>query len=143
MISQQMIARRAELMAELFIEELEPTFASKPTADVGWDLLAGFPNGGSGTNVFLIQVKGTDRPVGRTFPVRRGEVDRLAKSNLPALLLVADVSHAKLYYAWLTPDKAEVGRSHTVNVPVVEVTGRARHALATALAGTGPASVAV
>lgn len=109
------VGRRAELMAELFLQELEPEFVSRPTsADVGYDLLVGFTNKKGGINTFAVEVKATERPPAGGFQITRKTFDRFAHSNIPGLLLVADVKHNQLYYAWLNSKKL----SGTVSVSV-------------------------
>ena len=102
-------------MAELFLQELDPEFISRPTnEDVGYDLLVGFLNKKGGINTFALEVKATEQaPVGR-FQVMRRTYNRFANSNIPGLLLVADVKQNRLYYGWLS-EKAVVS---TANVSV-------------------------
>lgn len=58
----QLIGRRAELMAELFLQEFEPLFISRPTTPyVGYDLLVGFRNHKAGVNTFAVEVKSTEQ----------------------------------------------------------------------------------
>lgn len=108
-------------MVELFLQDLNPQFISRPTQDLGYDLLVGFPNDKGGVNTFAVEVKPVERPPGRGFPFQRRAFDRIAHSNLPAILLVADVKHNKLYYAWLTSRNPDGGGSNTVTVPLTEV----------------------
>jgi hypothetical protein len=112
----EFMARRGELMVELFLQELGPEFVSRPTtADVGYDLLVGFLNKKKGINTFAVAIRAVERPLSaRTrASLSRATADRLTHSNIPALLFVADVKQNKLFYAWLrpaekTPAKAEV-----------------------------------
>jgi hypothetical protein len=116
----QVSARRAELMAELFLQELEPQFLSRPTSeDVGYDLLVGFANKKGGINTFAVEVKATQRAPGARFPLPKRTFDRFAGSNIPGLLLVADVKATRMYYAWLT-SKRDRGNA-TVSIPLTEV----------------------
>src|SRR5690349_13427533 len=108
------VERRAELMAELFLQDLHPQFLSRPTAgDLGYDLLVGFANPQGGTNTFAVEVKSTEREPPGKFPLSRREFNRLAHSNLPGLLIVADVKQNQLYYAWLR-DQESHSASKTV-----------------------------
>lgn len=117
-VSSDLVARRGELMAELFLEDFEPQLLARPTSDkLGYDLLAGFPNKEGGINTFAVQVKPTDRPPTQVALSRRS-FDRLAKSNIPGLLLVPDVKQNRMYYAWL--DFEAGGKGSTVAVPVTE-----------------------
>jgi hypothetical protein len=116
----QFIARRGDLMAELFLQELGAQFVSRPTTqDVGYDLLVGFLNKKGGTNTFAVQVASTERPPGTRFQLPRRTFDRFANSNIPGLLLVADVKHNRMYYAWLT--SGELAGSVRVSVPLIEL----------------------
>lgn len=107
-------------MAELFLEELEPEFISRPTSpDLGYDFLVGFLNERRGINTIAIEVKSTERtPAGR-IPIARHTFDRIAHSNIPGLLLVADVKQNQMYYAWLKA--GERTGTANVSVPLVEV----------------------
>ena len=116
----QVAARRAELMAELFLQELEPQFLSRPTSmDVGYDLLVGFVNKKGGINTFAVEVRSTQQPPGARFPLPKRTVERFAVSNIPGLLLVADVKATQLYFAWLT-SKRDNGNT-TVSIPLTAV----------------------
>ena len=116
-----LIGRRAELLAELFFQELDPVFISRPTTiDVGYDLLVGFSNDKAGINTFAVEVKSTERPPGQRFEISRSLFDRLAHSNVPGLLLVVDVKRNQLYYAWLRPSEAEI-HQHTADVDLIEI----------------------
>jgi hypothetical protein len=108
-------------MAELFLQEFNPLFISRPTTDeLGYDLLVGFSNKRGGINTFAVEVKGTERPPGPRFQILRRTFERIAHSNLPGLLLVADVKQNTLYYGWLRSKKAS-GGAPSVAVPLVEI----------------------
>jgi hypothetical protein len=137
----KLIARRAELLAELFFQELTPEFVSRPTAeDLGYDLLVGFRNEKNGINTFAVEIKGTDRPVSRSS-LTRSSFDRLAHSNLPGMLMVADVKASRLYYAWLKPGAAE-RHGNAVSVPVIEIDSRTKEALKAELTATDASAAA-
>jgi hypothetical protein len=99
----QFTDRRGQLIAELFLDEMGPEFISRPVEDdVGYDFLVGFPNKKGGINTFAVEVKATERPPGRRITISTRVRNRLVHSNIPGLLLVADVKQNRLYYAWLT-----------------------------------------
>jgi len=54
-----LIGRRSELMAELFLQELNPKFLARPTEDFGFDFLVTFKNPKGGLNTYGVEVKGT------------------------------------------------------------------------------------
>ncbi len=117
----QLATRRANLLAELFLQDLNPVFVSKPTSeDLGYDFLVGFSNDKAGINTFAVEVKPTERPPGSRFPISRNSFDRITHSNVPGLLLVADVKQNRLYYAWLRPDDSNTARN-TVSIPIAEI----------------------
>ena len=92
--------RRGEIMAELFFQELDPLFVSRPTTeDIGYDLLVGFRNEKAGINTIAVEVKSTEQLLEPRFSIQRSAFNRLVHSNVPALLLVADVKQNRLYYA--------------------------------------------
>lgn len=124
------IGHRGELLAELFLQDLGPDILSRPTEDIGFDFLVGFRNAAGGLNMFGIEVKATERTPADSFPLNRATYRRLAESNLPACLLVADVKHNRLFYSWIdqgTPLHRQ--GSSQVSVPVTEVDGAARAAI--------------
>lgn len=117
-----MVEHRGELMAELLLQDLRPTFVARAARNLGYDFFAGFPNSKGGINVTAVEVKATDRPVPALFSINRHTYDRLADSNIPVLLLVADVKQNRLFYALPQPGGA-IGRrgSDTVAMPLVEI----------------------
>jgi len=117
-----MVEHRGDLMAELLLQDLGPTFVARAERTLGYDYFAGFPNSKGGINVTAVEVKATDRPVPALLPIDRRTYDRLAHSNIPVLLLVADVKHNRLFYGWPKPDGAGERRaSDTVAMPLVEI----------------------
>lgn len=132
-----MIGRRGELMAELFLQELNPTFVAKPTTDFGYDFYLGFQNTNGGINNFAIQVKATSRPVPSMFPISTKLYKLLTNSNIPALLIVVDVKQNKLYYAWLSAEISGVVEEtkSTIRIPVIEVNEAVKQELRMKLSG--------
>lgn len=125
-VSNQVAARRGELLAELFFQELNPAFISRPTTEeLGYDLLVGIPNAKKGINTFAVQISGTEKDPGAHFPMPRKNFIRMAHSNVPGLLLVVNVKQNRLYYGWLRSDSSPV-RGNSVAVPLVELEGAAR-----------------
>jgi hypothetical protein len=130
-------SRRAELLAELFFQDLNPVFVSKPTEEVGYDLLVGFSNEKSGINTFAVDVKAIEEPPsGSVIHISRSAFDRMAHSNVPGLLLVADVKRNRLYYAWLS-SKESHGAGNNVAVPITELNDQAIAKLKTQLKKVG------
>jgi hypothetical protein len=115
------IGRRGELMAELFLQSLEPSFLSRPPNEVGLDFLVGFVNTGGGTNTFGIEVKSTDKELSTSYSLNRKTYKRLLSSNIPVCLLVADVKRNKLYYSWFDGKSPRIGGTATVQVPITEI----------------------
>jgi hypothetical protein len=116
-------ARRAELLVELFLQDLGATFVSDPRSDTGYDFIVAFPNGKGGTNFSAVEVKATDHPIGHFYPLDKKWYTRLAHSNVPSLLLVVDAKQNRLYHAW--PGEGDVktlnSDARTVRVPVVPI----------------------
>jgi hypothetical protein len=137
-------SRRAELLAELFLQEFKPVFISRPTSqDLGYDLLIGFKNEKAGINTFAVEVKSTDRAPASRFPIPRTTFNRIAHSNVPGLLLVADVKRSQLYYAWLKSTERH-GHTSTVSISLVEINEETKaelkrqfHRVDTAVAAAG------
>jgi hypothetical protein len=118
-----LLGRRGALMAELFLQDLGPEFISRPTSDVGYDLLVGFSNKRGGINTFAVEVKSTEQPPGPKFQLLKHVFVRLSCSNIPSLLLVADVKQNRMYYAWLDAKIAANG-GQMVSIPIIELDNR-------------------
>lgn len=118
----QLIARRAELIAELFFQDLNADYVAQPASNAGYDFLVGFANTRGGTNNYIVEVKATERPVTSLFPLETKLYERLANSNIPALLLVVDVKRNQVFYGRLRPESIEGQRDiNTVKIPVIAV----------------------
>jgi hypothetical protein len=116
-----LVGRRAELIAELFLQDLDPKFISRPTSpEIGYDLLVGFHNDKGGTNTFAIQVKSTEQSSPSRYVINRNVFNRMIHSNVPTLLLVADVKQNSLCYAWLKSSNGIKGQ-RTVSVQLTPV----------------------
>jgi hypothetical protein len=119
----EIVARRSELLVELFLQDLGATFVSDPRSATGYDFIVAFPNGQGGTNFSAVEVKATDRPIGHSYPLDKKWYKRLAHSNVPTLLLVVDAKQNRLYHAW--PGEGDVKKlnsdARTVLVPVVPI----------------------
>ncbi|MGB8259750.1 MAG: DUF4365 domain-containing protein [Terracidiphilus sp.] len=124
------VGRRSELLAQLFLQDLQPKFLTKPTLDLGFDFLVGFNNTEGGVNTFAVEVKGTERSIESFFPVEKRLIRRLANSNVPGFLLAVDVKRNRLFYAWPERDDAELYHGQgRVSLPVTEINERTTPAL--------------
>ncbi|MGZ8246033.1 DUF4365 domain-containing protein, partial [Methylomagnum sp.] len=128
------VGRRAELMAELFLQDLGATFVAKPEPDIGYDFYMGFQNPRGGINNYGVQVKATEQTVPAEFPLKGNLYKSLAYSNIPALLLVANVKQNKLYYGWVNPAKrGENENSPTEKIALKEIDDATKNELRQAL----------
>ena len=135
--------RRGQLLLELFLEDLNPLFATRSDADdFPYDYLVGFTNPRGGVNTYAVQLKATDGPVPARYPVPRSVHDRLANSNLPGLLVVVDAKADRLFYGW--PTEASTGPGGRPMLRLTEVTPATKSDLRARLirADTMPAAVA-
>jgi Domain of unknown function (DUF4365) len=133
-----LVGRRAELMAELFLQDLEPTFLARPTTDLGYDFFVGFSNPRGGINTTGVVVKATPQRVPARFPVDIRSYHRLANSNIPGLFLVVDVKHNRLFYAWPASDEHVGNGRHTIALPVSEIDDVSKVQLRRRLTGSAP-----
>lgn len=126
----ELLGRRGELLAELFLQDLGAEFVARPTTDLGYDFFVGFNNSEGGVNIAAVEVKATERPVQQRFPLQRQLFRRLAYSNIPVLLLVANVKENRLFYALpgTFSSVVESGAS-TVSIPVTAVDDTTRNEL--------------
>jgi len=117
------IGRRAELLTELFLQELEPEFVARPSADFAYDFLVGFRNPRGGLNNIAVEVKAAEQLARKRYPISRRQYVRWAYSNIPILLLVVDVKENRYYYAWASPEvSSNTGDSETLRVELTEIT---------------------
>jgi hypothetical protein len=100
------VARRGELLAELFLQDLNPEFVARTTGDVGYDFLVGFRNSRGGVNNIPVEVKTTERLAQNRFPLSREQYKRFAYSNIPVLFIVVDVKDNRFFYTWISSDDA-------------------------------------
>jgi hypothetical protein len=120
--SSQVIERRIELLAELFLQDLKPSFLGKPNKDIGFDFLLGFPNSRGGVNTFAVEVRGAENFSEVSFPLSLKEYRRLANSNVQALLLVVDAKNNRLFYARPgAGNGSSAAQKQKVALPVTEI----------------------
>lgn len=102
----QLVMRRSELLAELFLQQLNPSFVAKNTdlQDVGVDFFVGFKNPLGGTNLVAVEVKSTEHPV-NSYKLSKKTHNLLANSNIPGILLVVDVKQNRFFCSELGPRK--------------------------------------
>jgi hypothetical protein len=132
----EIVARRAELLAELFLQELEPEFVARPSTDFGYDFLVGFRNPRDGINNVAIEVKSTEQLAGKQYPISRRLYDRWAHSNIPILLLIVNVKENRYYYTWASPEVSRsAGDSKTLRVDLTEITDSTKAELLEKLRG--------
>ena len=137
----QYVARRAELIVELFLHDLGARIVTGPDcADLGYDFLIGFKNAEGGVNLSAVEVKATEKPVSHSYPLPRKWYALLAYSNVPSLLLVVDVKKNRLYHAWPNPDyPTKHEGSGVIRVPVAEVDDATKREIRKRLANPSPA----
>lgn len=130
MTNLNIIRQRGELLTELFLEDLNASFIAQPSSEefqkgVGYDLLVGFSNGSGGVNHYAVRFDTRESQPPLHYPLPKElykGLAQLAYSNIPALLLVIDVKHNHIFYAWITPDKLEEPQdSRTINILLTEV----------------------
>jgi hypothetical protein len=130
-----MIGRRGELIAELFLQDLEPEFLARSTADFDYDFLVGFRNSRGGINNIAVEVKATERLVGDRCPISMKKYERWAHSNIPVLLLVVAVKENRLFYSLVSSDVAGSPReSRTITIQLTEIDEKTKKELRDQLA---------
>jgi hypothetical protein len=131
-----LIERRAELIIELFLQDLSPTYLARSDHDFGYDFLVGFSNPEGGVNTSAVVTKATEQAVKDNVPFPKNRYEELSHSNIPVLLLVANVKTNQLYYAWLTSQQTK-GRegAQMISIPVNEVDEQAKKSILRQLSG--------
>jgi hypothetical protein len=118
----EMVSRRGELLAELFLEELGPEFIARATSRFEYDSLIGIRNSRGGVNNIAVGVKATERSVSERYPIPKRQYDRWAHSNIPILLLVIDVKQNRYHYALLSPEVANGPvDSRVISIPLTAI----------------------
>ena len=122
--------RRAELLAELFLQELQPSMLTRILANRPFgDFYAVFRTKMSRSVTISVEVKATEKPITGDFrfraPIRAAEAMR--NSNIPMLLLVVDVKANEIYFNWASKAKEESHspsptRISTLTIPVRKAT---------------------
>jgi hypothetical protein len=131
---EEFVGRRGELLAELFLQDLHPLFVAQATGrDLGVDFFVGFSNGRGGVNLVAVEVKATEQLSRPRFVLPRRQYEVLANSNVPGLIVVADVKKNRCYYAIATPVTIADDRQ-TVSFPLTEADEIGRKALIERLA---------
>jgi len=116
------VARRGELLAELFLQDLKPEFVARTTGDVDYDFLVGFRNSRGGVNNIAVEVKATEHVVENRFPLSRRKYQRFAYSNIPVLFIVVDVKNNRVFYTWISSDDAVASPERkTVMIRLTEI----------------------
>jgi hypothetical protein len=129
------VARRGELLAELFLQDLKPEFVARATGDVGYDFLVGFRNPRGGVNNIPVEVKTTERMVQNRYPLPRKQYFRYANSNIPLLLIVVDVKHNRFFFNRICSDDAVASpESASVMIELTEVDEQTKEELRKQLA---------
>ncbi len=129
------VARRGELLAELFLEDLKPEFVARTTGDVGYDFLVRFRNSRGGVNNIPVEVKATERLAQQRFPLPREQYKRFAYSNIPVLFIVVDVKDNRFFYTWISSDDSVASPEHkTVMIRLTEIDERTKEELRKQLA---------
>ena len=132
----KLVGRRAELIAELFLQDLDPVFVVRPEPSSAFDFFIAFMNSQRGINLTAVEVKSTERPVLDHFAVQRGLYDRWAHSNIPVLLLVIDVKQNRLFFARPTRNGSRSSSATaTIEVRLTEIDEKTKQELRARLAG--------
>jgi hypothetical protein len=112
--------RRGELLAEFFLQELNPVFLMGAQYDnfrgFDVDFLAGFKNTRGGINIVAVEVKSTDKDVRRNFVVPERVYDFLVNSNVIGMLLVVNVKSNKVYYHFASGEASRLQSNVRVSV---------------------------
>ena len=116
-------------MIELFLQDLEPAFLAQSTFDVGYDFFVGFINAEGGISTSAVVAKATEQSAPDRYCLPKERYDRLAYSNIPVLLLVANVKDNRLYHAWITPHESKDCANGTVSIPVIEIDARSHQSI--------------
>lgn len=138
-MSEQM-QRRASLLAELFLRELNPPFLAQASYQGNrWDYIATFKTRSNANIVITVDVVATDAPVTNefTFYAQPHWVRALDNEGDKLLILVVNVMTDEVYWGWA--NAAKIVRDPTmkgaafVRLPVVKSSESTREKLVTGI----------
>jgi hypothetical protein len=95
--------RRAELLAEIFLQDLQPAFVARlELREIPFDFLAGFKSTDGFLTIVAIEVKAVSRLDDSRFwfHASKDQLTFLRASNLPVLLLFVDTKQNRIFYTW-------------------------------------------
>ena len=130
----EFVARRAELMAELFLGDFNPKFIANANDLAKLDYFVGFENSLGSLNIVAVEVKSVEEPI-RSYKLKSKEYQRLSNANLPVLLLVIDVKHNGYYYALFNSAINGKVKSGDVQVDLIPIDEHAKQQLREQLVG--------
>lgn len=138
------VGRRAELLAELFLQELGPHYLAQASGPGSpFDFLATFVAPDGTSKSIGIEVKATQREFGSQFPLLSPEnvIRGWRNSNIPVLLLVVDVKRSRFFFNWAreireAAPSARAGRGpRGFVIPLREATDEEKECLKSELLG--------
>lgn len=99
------IERRADILAEMFVRDLNPKFIFQANLQRAvWDYMAAFQTKKGRLVNITITVKATEKPIPGTiiFVMSSGRANQIVNSNLPVLLLLVDVKTSAVAWNWIS-----------------------------------------
>jgi len=134
--AERQIIRRGEMLAESFLEDLEPDYIARATDDKFlYDFVIGFANSEDGVNLCGVEVKATESIPDGGFELPTATLERLAHANIPSLLLVIDVRRGEVFTSWPADHRPPCAMGEAFRVPVVLADESVKAALRTRIAG--------
>jgi hypothetical protein len=122
----QIIQRRGQLLAELYLTDLKPQFFV--TSNTGYDFFLGFKTKSGAIVTVPVEVKATDQPIGDHYRLYATpeQLSALTKSNLPVLLFIVDAKRNEFFFTWgskiaFAHRPSIQGAAH-IKVPVTKLT---------------------
>lgn len=117
----QVIGRRAELMAELLLQELEPSAIRRAPPDTaGYDFLLEFGNQRGGLNLIAVEVKAYENLARPQISLPTARWESWRQSNIPVLLVVIDPKATQALYALPTEQSPTGPEQTTVRLSVLD-----------------------
>jgi hypothetical protein len=121
------VSRRGILLAEQFLLELQPNQLSSVEGPVAlFDYMAFFLRQDGTLITIAVEVKATQQPIKDRFGLHASQIERLVKSNLPVLLVVANVKQNEIFFNWIKDAIHQVHvmprKQHVIPVPLRKAT---------------------
>jgi hypothetical protein len=94
------IGERGELLAQIFLTDLNPINVNRSGENDLFDYMATFAAPNGMLRLIAVEVKATERPIKDKYAFKADLIRKLSSINIPVLILVVNVKSKAIYYTW-------------------------------------------